>query len=358
MSGVLPDGQTKVADAMSEKEKSKKAEAKETNEKGDETGHGKEKGSGDGKDEKEAGKKGKKNGGGYKNNYNKPRRPRVDFTADVGVGRQYTSFEFGQPQPGYNFGGYSYGYPQQPRYQGGGYRKYNQNPVNRAPPPPLALPEVVDVPLDVDTDDYKVDQAEMICFFGKEHFLSNMHIAPFILDGTEYRSIEHYYQANKLYMLAGEQYSAHISKIPNPGMTKKYTKQLLNSIGRTDQEIEAWKKKHSLAILKVAIKQKFLQHKLLCEQLLATGDSILVHTYDRDNFYASGCNDEAVKEWAKENSGSILKIPVEIEKEENQKFCPLIGKGKNFLGVILMQVRKAIKTEREMADMVEKITVK
>ena len=133
------------------------------------------------------------NGGGYKNNYNKPRRPRVDFTADVGVGRQYTSFEFGQPQPGYNFGGYSYGYPQ-PRYQGGGYRKYNQNPTNRAPPPPLALPEVelfiflffflfkrrdfqvADVPLDVDTDDYKVDQAEMICFFGKEHFLSNMHI--------------------------------------------------------------------------------------------------------------------------------------------------------------------------------------
>ena len=37
--------------------------------------------------------------------------------------------------------------------------------------------------------------------------------APFILDGTEYRSIEHYYQANKLYMLAGEQYSAHISKV-------------------------------------------------------------------------------------------------------------------------------------------------
>lgn len=31
------------------------------------------------------------------------------------------------------------------------------------------------MPIDVDTDDYKVDADEVICFSGRQHFLSNLY---------------------------------------------------------------------------------------------------------------------------------------------------------------------------------------
>lgn len=31
------------------------------------------------------------------------------------------------------------------------------------------------MPIDIDTDDYKVDADEVICFSGRQHFLSNLY---------------------------------------------------------------------------------------------------------------------------------------------------------------------------------------
>lgn len=35
--------------------------------------------------------------------------------------------------------------------------------------------QVEDVPIDVDTDDYKVDADEVVCFSGRQHYLSNLY---------------------------------------------------------------------------------------------------------------------------------------------------------------------------------------
>lgn len=42
--------------------------------------------------------------------------------------------------------------------------------------------------------------------------------------------------------------------------------------------------------------------------LIETGEAILVHSYDRDNFYAAGLDQAGVKNWATENEGKTIKV--------------------------------------------------
>jgi predicted NAD-dependent protein-ADP-ribosyltransferase YbiA (DUF1768 family) len=60
--------------------------------------------------------------------------------------------------------------------------------------------------------------------------------------------------------------------------------------------------------LQHAIVHKFVQNPQLRDKLLATGDSLLAHTYERDRVFATGCTKEKLVEWAKQNAGKTIKV--------------------------------------------------
>ncbi|KAM3728704.1 Uncharacterized protein ACO02O_05237 [Dirofilaria immitis] len=236
----------------------------------------------------------------------------IDFTADKAGGRQYISFE-------------------------GGRKEIEP----RSPPKPLTPPPVEDVPIDVDTDDYKVDADEVICFSGRQHFLSNLYPVTLTVDGHDYPSVEHYYQACKLYTLGGARLAAQLRNIPDAGLVKAHTKKLLRSANVSLEKIEEWKRTQGPVLLHHAIVHKFVQNPELRAKLLETGNALLAHTYERDNIFAAGCDKEKMMEWAKNNNGQIIKIPTKIDNG-TLVYIPLVGEGKNVLGFINMKVRQQL----------------
>ncbi len=87
---------------------------------------------------------------------------------------------------------------------------------------------------------------------------------------------------------------------------------------------------------------KFVQNQELRNRLLATGDALLVHAYDRDKIFAAGMTGELLDKWAHEHAGSTLKIPNQLSTDTLVYF-PQIGLGKNLLGLIAMRVREQIR---------------
>lgn len=240
-------------------------------------------------------------------------RPRnIDFTLDKASGRQYTSFE--------------------------GRRDTEQ----RAPPKPLTPPLVEDVPIEVDTDDYEVCAEKLVCFSGRLHYLSNLYPINLNVEGHEYPSVEHYYQACKVYTLCGARIAAQLRQIMDPGQVKVYAKKLLRSANVSVEKIEEWKRTQGPILLHHAIVHKYVQNPDLRMKLLETGSGILAHTYERDNIFATGCDREKMMEWAKNHEGQIIKIPTKID---NTMFVyiPLVGEGKNILGCINMKVREQLR---------------
>jgi ribA/ribD-fused uncharacterized protein len=134
-------------------------------------------------------------------------------------------------------------------------------------------------------------------FDGTEHaFLSNFHPAPVVLDGVTYPSVEHAYQAAKTFNLDDRQ---RILNCPPPNIAKK--------IGRKVKARSDWDQV-KVAIMTDLVRQKFTDHPELREQLLATGNATLVEgNWWGDRFWGM-CN----------------------------------GEGHNYLGRILMDVRKEL----------------
>lgn len=138
-------------------------------------------------------------------------------------------------------------------------------------------------------------------FHGKNKFLSNFYPAPVMLDGKEYSTVEHAYQAAKTLSIVRR---VIIRGLAKPGDAKKYGK---------DLEIrEDWEDVR-LDIMKELVTCKFTEHVKLKEKLLATGNQELIEgNYWGDMFWG------------------VYK-----------------GQGKNNLGRILMRVREKL---REMDD--------
>ncbi|VDM95506.1 unnamed protein product [Thelazia callipaeda] len=252
----------------------------------------------------------------------------IDFTADKAGGRQYTSFEVGRKEI-----------------------------EPRPPPKPLTPPPVEDVPIDIDTDDYKVDADDVICFSGRQHFLSNLYprvrcsLVPLYdntvwqvtltVDGHDYPSVEHYYQACKLYTLGGARLATQLRYITDAGQVKIHTKKLLRAANVSLEKIEEWKRTQGPVLLHHAIVHKFVQNPELRAKLIESGGALLAHTYERDNIFATGCDREKMMEWATNNNGQIIKIPTKIDNG-TLVYIPLVGEGKNVLGFINMKVRQQL----------------
>ncbi len=145
-----------------------------------------------------------------------------------------------------------------------------------------------------------VDEYTILGFFKDFRFLSNFHMCKVVVDGIEFPSSEHAYMAEKTIYREEKEIIAKIEKATD---VKKYGSSMTISK-------EFWDEYRLIAMTKVLM-AKFTQNEDLKEQLLATGDKLLVETnWWNDRFWGEDIN----------------------------------GNGKSMLGECLMAVRSLLNT--------------
>lgn len=141
-------------------------------------------------------------------------------------------------------------------------------------------------------------------FAGEYAFLSNYYPSPFIHDGIEYPTVEHFFQAAKTLDI---QKRKAIAAAKTPGLAKR--------MGRSVQLRSDWKKV-KVYYMELGLRLKFA-NKDLAEKLLATGDEELIEgNWWHDNTWGSCMCDKCIN------------IP-----------------GRNMLGMLLMDLRKKMRYE-------------
>jgi ribA/ribD-fused uncharacterized protein len=130
---------------------------------------------------------------------------------------------------------------------------------------------------------------------------SNFARFPFMLEGQEWPTSEHYFQAQKFPDAA---YREKIRQTASPMIAAR--------LGRSRQVPirEDWEAV-KLDVMRAAVRQKFMAHSQLAALLLSTGGEELIEAAPRDNFWGSGAN----------------------------------GGGQNWLGKILMEVRQELRAD-------------
>ena len=110
-------------------------------------------------------------------------------------------------------------------------------------------------------------------FKGEFGFLSNMFIAPFLIDGVRYSSVENYYQSNKCYN--------EVDRVRLRECSPYYAKKEVRMVLLFDNWVEM--REHFMAR---GIFAKFSQNRNLNKLLKNTGDAKLVElNYWHDNFW-------------------------------------------------------------------------
>lgn len=151
----------------------------------------------------------------------------------------------------------------------------------------------------MDYGKYALHDQHAITDFKDDHFfLSNFYLCDVVFDGVKYKTSEAAFQAQKC---EDKQKRLEFTQL-TPGEAKK--------LGKTIKLREDWEEV-KVDIMREVVKAKFDQHPELKEMLIATGDRCLIEVNVwRDKFWGVSC-----------------------------------GKGKNMLGRILMDLRKAYKEE-------------
>lgn len=134
-------------------------------------------------------------------------------------------------------------------------------------------------------------------------FLSNFYVSPIQIRDIEYKTVEHYFQANK-----AKDYDTHMAIVntPHPGRAK--------SLGRRVDLREDWEEIKN-KVMFTGVMLKFLTHESLQQRLLNTGDVLLFegNTWD-DRVWGVVWDEE--RGWVGENRlGRILMDVREILKE-------------------------------------------
>jgi len=149
---------------------------------------------------------------------------------------------------------------------------------------------------------FNKDKTAIIYFDDEEHgYLSNFHFSPILINDRMYDTVEHFFQASK-----ATNNSEHnmVRTTRTPGKSK--------TMGRIIQLRENWEEIKFKVMLK-GVRMKFNSHSYLGKLLIKTGDLELIE--------GNTWND---KIWGVYN-----------------------GVGTNWLGKILMQVRKELKMIKE-----------
>lgn len=155
----------------------------------------------------------------------------------------------------------------------------------------------------------------MIKFFGsdlaKKYWrFSNFANLPIVIDGVEYQTSEHYFQAAKFFK-SDPEYAQLITKAETPLAAKKLGKSRKHPIDdRWDSLIERDLLFKDI-IMEKALKAKAEQHPEFLNDLLATGNAEIVEASPYDSYWGSGKS----------------------------------GKGKNMLGKLLVELRDSYSTK-------------
>lgn len=139
--------------------------------------------------------------------------------------------------------------------------------------------------------------SDILGFFKEYRFLSNFQLATVELDGLEYASTEHAYQAAKTEDAAQRR---RIREAQKPRDAK--------SLGSQVKMRMDWEQ-IKIGVMKDLVRQKFSKHKELKEKLLATGDAYLEETNTWNDTFWGVCR----------------------------------GKGQNWLGKTLMEIREELR---------------
>lgn len=159
----------------------------------------------------------------------------------------------------------------------------------------------------------------MIKFWGYKSnpeyfFMSNFYRASFIYDNKEYKTSEHFYQAMKFY--PNDMMPNEFCTIQDHIRNQKTPKEAALEGRRTDLPIRPDWEEIKLSVMKCAVYCKFIQNEELKYKLLATGDEILIEDSPYDYIWGIGKD----------------------------------GSGTNWLGIILMQVRKGLRRNENVVN--------
>ncbi len=132
---------------------------------------------------------------------------------------------------------------------------------------------------------------------GKYRFLSNFYKAKFTLDGKDYATVEHYYQAKKH---AGTGLEERIRLAPTPMKSKKIAWSKEPPVNWEDIKED---------IMLFAIKNKFKQNPDLAKKLIETGDANLHEDSPTDQYWGVKGKDRLGK--------LLMQVRAELREEEN-----------------------------------------
>jgi hypothetical protein len=136
---------------------------------------------------------------------------------------------------------------------------------------------------------------------GPHGFLSNFSPHGVFLDARYWPTVEHFYQAQKF---AGSAYMEEVRLAKSPNHAKSLVR-------RRDWPLRADWEEVKVAVMRRAVLRKFWTHPAIRAGLLATGDLLLVENAPADTFWGCGAD----------------------------------GSGRNMLGIILMEVRAALRLQ-------------
>jgi len=97
---------------------------------------------------------------------------------------------------------------------------------------------------------------------------SNFYYAPIVIDGLEWPTTEHYFQAQKFAHLPDSEYVEMIRVTPQPGSAAKMGRNRSWPLRPDWEEIKD-------DVMRACVLQKFLQHPKMADVLLGTGDRYL-----------------------------------------------------------------------------------
>jgi N-glycosidase YbiA len=118
-----------------------------------------------------------------------------------------------------------------------------------------------------------------LLFYGPHSSLSNFHPVTIVIDGLEYHSTEHYYQAQKF---ADEESRNRIRTAPSPHEAARLGRQLRGL--RTGWDTD------KITVMERALVAKFTQNDSCKRYLLSTGNRELVEDSRTDYFWGRGRN--------------------------------------------------------------------